>query len=109
MNQLFSQHHVSLFMIASAVSYGATQIVKPFLWRLHREKSKALIRLCAVIMGAIVGYTVDHQVLCLWIGAGAGVFNATTVGIISHKVKQRYGDSAKEPSASKEQAQREDS
>lgn len=93
MEQYFNEHHISLFMIASGVSYGATQIIKPFLWKVrNRAKSKALIRLSAVITGALVGYTVDHQVLCLWIGAGAGVFNATTVGIISAKVKQRYGD-----------------
>ena len=90
MEQYFTQHHLSLFMVASALSYGATQIVKPFIWATCDDKSNAIIRLLAVIMGGVVGYTLSKQVLDLWIGAGAGVFNATTVGIINHKLKQRY-------------------
>ena len=106
MEQYFTQHHISLFMVASALSYGSTQIVKPFIWATCDDKSNAIIRLLAVIMGGIVGYSLSKQVLDLWIGAGAGVFNATTFSIINHKLKQRYGDSA---STSGEQAQRDDS
>ena len=96
MEQYFTQHHISLFMVASALSYGATQIVKPFIWATCDDKSNAIIRLLAVIMGGVVGYTLSKQVLDLWIGAGAGVFNATTVGIINHKLKQRYSVSVEQ-------------
>lgn len=96
MEQYFTQHHISLFMVASALSYGATQIVKPFIWATCDDKSNAIIRLLAVIMGGIVGYSLSKQVLDLWIGAGAGVFNATTVSIINHKIKQRYSVSSEQ-------------
>lgn len=74
---------------ASAVSYGVTQVTKPFVkgWISDKDKSRAVVRLLAIVAGGVVGATVAWTPYAMWQGAGAGVFNAFIVAL----VKQRLG------------------
>ncbi|HCT51341.1 MAG TPA: hypothetical protein DF712_02670 [Balneola sp.] len=91
MDQYFSTHHVSLFFVASALSYGGIQIIKPFIKRFCDDKKDVIIRLASIIIGGIIGYSLSKQILDIWIGSAAGVFNAATVGFINAKIKSKHG------------------
>jgi hypothetical protein len=85
--EVFGEHHILLLVVASAVSYALTQILKPFIWVTAKDKAKAIIRLCAVICGAIVGYSLHQTILDLWIGASAGAMNAFLIALVKKKAK----------------------
>lgn len=90
--QVIEQHAV-LILLASVFSFGVTEIVKPFMSLLvdGRERRRALTRLCAILSGAIVGYTLGPTWLDLWFGAGAGTLNAWLVALIKEKIEKRIG------------------
>jgi uncharacterized membrane protein len=83
--------HVYLIVVAAIVSYAVTEIVKPFIFKTCAEKSEAVIRLFAVITGAIVGYSLSNDILDLWLGASAGALNAYVIKIIKSKIKSTVG------------------
>ena len=86
----FNEHQVQLAIICSLVSFGVTQVVKPF-WKkadgIDKEQGVALTRLCAIITGGIVGYTLTYAIVDLWLGAGIGAINT----IVAAKVRKRLG------------------
>ena len=87
-----SQHHILLMVIASAVSYGVTQIVKPFIWKsCSEDKAKGLIRLFAIIAGGVVGYTLSYKIVDLWFGAAAGSLNAYLIAVLKKKIADKTG------------------
>jgi hypothetical protein len=102
----FSQHHIILTITASAVSYAVTQIAKPFLKKIGKEKSVAVIKLFAVITGGLVGWSLSYAIVDLWLGAGAGGMNTFLVKLIKKKAQSSLGvdPSASEDSASKDSA-----
>lgn len=88
----FSQHHLLLTIIASAVSYGVTQIVKPFLKsRCAEDKTTAVIRIFAIGSGALVGWTLSYQIVDLWLGAAAGSLNAYLIAVLKKKISDKTG------------------
>lgn len=87
-----SEHHMTLALICSGLSYGITQIVKPF-WKAYttKEKARALTRACAVLMGAGAGFILTYETVDLLLGATAGVFNTTLVAKIKSKINSNHG------------------
>lgn len=86
------QAHLVLVMVASILSFGATEVLKPFVRKLFKDQAqnRAVVRLCAIGVGAWVGYTMgDHSDDILY-GAGSGVLNAWLVAIIKAKLEQRF-------------------
>ena len=93
-NMNLSEHHITLTLICSGLSYGITEIVKPF-WKAYttKEKARALTRACAVLMGAGAGFVLTYETVDLLLGATAGVFNTTLVAKIKDKIKgDKSGD-----------------
>lgn len=86
------QQHVKLLLLASVISYGATEVAKPFLKDLFkdRDKSRAMVRLLAVVVGAAVARTLGDTWDDIWYGAGAGVLNAWAIAIIKKKLEDRF-------------------
>lgn len=85
------EQHLVLVVLASTISFGVTEIVKPFVSVLadDRGRRRALTRLMAILSGAAVGYTLGPSWLDVWFGAGAGVLNAWLVAVIKEKVEKR--------------------
>jgi len=83
--------HVYLICVASAVSFGITEITKPFIFKTCDDKSNAVVRLFAVITGAVVGWSLSYEILDLWLGASAGALNAFIVKIFKKKVQSHLG------------------
>lgn len=94
--------HVFLILVAAIVSYGITEVIKPFIFKTCKEKSEAVTRLVSVIIGGIVGYTLSYEILDLWLGASAGALNAYIVKIVKSKIKSTIGVD-KTPNADTEQ------
>ena len=84
MEQYFNQHQVHLCILASLISFGVTQVVKPF-WvkakSVSKEQGAALTRLCAIISGGVVGYSLSSDVAEMWLGAGMGAVNAIVMAL----------------------------
>lgn len=97
------QDLVMLLGTASAVSYGTTHVVKPFVkgWFDDKDKARAVVRLIAIIMGGVVGATVAWTPYAMWQGAGAGVFNAFIVALLKSRVGQQ------QPPVSRQESDRE--
>ena len=83
--------HVYLIVVAAIVSYGITEVVKPFIALTCKEKSEAVTRLVSVIIGGIVGYTLSYEILDLWLGASAGALNVYIVKVVKSKIKSTLG------------------
>jgi len=85
------EQHLVLVVLASTISFGVTEIVKPFVsvFADDRGRRRALTRLMAILSGAAVGYTLGPSWLDVWFGAGAGVLNAWLVAVIKEKVERR--------------------
>lgn len=83
---------IKLIALSSVVSWGVTQIVKPFLKDAlpDKEKSRSLIRVFAVISGMGVAATLNHTWESVWVGAAAGVLNAWTIAIIKAKLERKF-------------------
>lgn len=84
----FTEHHYILAITCSAVSYGITQVCKPF-WKSYfqdKEKAKGITKLCSVISGAIVGFTLTYQIVDLWLGASMGAFNSLVIALLKKKL-----------------------
>ena len=86
-----SQHHILLTLIASVLSYGATEVLKPFIWRSCADKAKAVIRLFAIIVGGVIGYTLSYKIVDMWLGAAAGSLNAYLIAVLKKKVADKTG------------------
>lgn len=82
---------LELIVLASVIGFGATHIVKPFVKTRDREKNKSVVRLIAVLFGALVGFTLGCDWNDIWWGAAAGVLNAWVVAIVKKKLEDRYG------------------
>lgn len=87
------QNNLSLVIICSVIAYGVTQIVKPFLKGAFKDKDKArsIVRLCSVLVAALVGYTLGWEWFHLWLGAGAGVLNAWVVQTLKARAEIQLG------------------
>jgi len=84
------EQHLVLVVLASTISFGVTEIVKPFVSFLgDRGRRHAVTRLMAILSGAAVGYTLGPSWLDVWFGAGAGVLNAWLVGGSSPSSRRR--------------------
>ena len=85
------EQHLVLVILASVISFGVTEVIKPFVSILadDRERKKAIVRLLAILAGAVVGYTLGPKWLDVWFGAGAGTLNAWLVAILKKKVEDR--------------------
>jgi hypothetical protein len=86
----FTEHHYTLAFVCSAISYAITQICKPF-WKAkykdNADKARALTKLCAVISGGLVGWSLTYAIIDLWLGCAMGAFNALIVA----QIKKRIG------------------
>ena len=92
--------HTYLVVIAAILSLALTQIIKPFIWKTCTEKSDAVIRLTAVITGAIIAYTISKPfaMIDVYMGACAGAINAFVIKMFKAKVKKSLGvDETPEP------------
>ena len=85
------EQHLVLVILASVISFGVTEVIKPFVSILadDRERTKAIVRLLAILAGAVVGYTLGPKWLDVWFGAGAGPLNAWLVAVLKKKVEDR--------------------
>ena len=85
------EQHLVLVILASVISFGVTEVIKPFVSILadDRERKKAIVRLLAILSGALVGYTLGPKWLDVWFGAGAGTLNAWLVAVLKKKVEDR--------------------
>ena len=85
------EQHLVLVILASVISFGVTEVIKPFVSILadDRERKKAIVRLLAILAGAVVGYTLGPKWLDVWFGAGAGTLNAWLVAVLKKKVEDR--------------------
>ncbi len=87
----FTEHHYTLALACSAISYAITQICKPF-WKSYyvgeSDKARALTKACAVLTGGIVGWSLTFQIIDLWLGCAMGGFNAYIVA----QIKKRIGE-----------------
>ena len=85
------EQHLVLVILASVISFGVTEVIKPFVSVLadDRERKKAIVRLLAILSGAVVGYTLGPKWLDVWFGAGAGTLNAWLVAVLKKKVEDR--------------------
>ena len=85
------EQHLVLVILASVISFGVTEVIKPFVSILadDRERKKAIVRLLAILGGAVVGYTLGPKWLDVWFGAGAGTLNAWLVAVLKKKVEDR--------------------
>jgi biotin transporter BioY len=85
------EQHALLVILASTISFGVTEIVKPFVSALveDRGKRRAIVRLLAILGGVLVGYTLGPSWLDVWFGAGAGVLNAWLVAVLKEKIEKR--------------------
>ena len=86
--QYVNEHQIQLAIIGSLVPFAVTHILKPFLKdRFDAEKSCALTRLAAVLVGALCGYTLTFTVIDLWLGAGVGGINTVIVKVVKARLK----------------------
>ena len=86
--EYFNEHQIQLAIICSLVSFGVTQVVKPF-WKkdMDKDRASALTRLAAIVSGGVVGYTLTYAIIDLWLGMGVGGVNAVAVKLIKRKLK----------------------
>lgn len=86
----FTEHQLILAITCSAISFGFTQIVKPF-WKSYfqddKDKANALTKLCAVLIGGLVGWSLTYKIIDMWLGMALGATNA----IVIKYVKQKLG------------------
>lgn len=87
-----AQEQIILIVLAAIISFGSTEISKPFLKSAFkdRDKSNAIVRLLAVFSGALVGYTLGDSWNDIWVGSGAGVLNAWAIAIIKKKLEDKF-------------------
>ena len=85
--------HVYLVVVAAILSLALTQIIKPFIWKTCSEKSDAVIRLFAIITGAVIAYTLSKPfaMIDVYMGASAGAINAFVIKMFKAKVKKSLG------------------
>lgn len=102
MEQYFNQHQVHLCILASLISFGVTQVVKPF-WvkakSISKEQGASLTRLCAIISGGVVGYSLAQDIAEMWLGAGMGAVNAIVMALARKRLgieQPQADDSAKD-------------
>jgi len=84
------QENIVLITLASVFSFGATEITKPFFKFRDREKAHALVRLVAVLSGALVAFTLGDEWTDFWMGACAGVLNAWVMAILKNKIETKF-------------------
>jgi len=91
--EYFNEHQIQLAIICSLVSFGITQVVKPF-WKkdLGKEKAAGLTRLVAIVTGGVVGYTLTFALIDLWLGMGVGGMNALAVKLLKRKLNVQDQD-----------------
>jgi len=83
--------HYYIVIVASIISFAVTQIVKPFIKSTCDDKANAITRAFAVIAGAVIGWSIEQDIIDLWLGAAAGGINAFIVKIIKKKASDHLG------------------
>jgi hypothetical protein len=83
--------HYYIVVVASAISFAVTQIVKPFIKTTCDDKADAITRIFAVAAGATVGWTMSYDIVDLWLGAAAGALNAFIVKLVKKKAQSSLG------------------
>ena len=96
----FTEHQIILAVTCSAVSFGFTQIVKPF-WKSYfeeeqKEKATAITKLCAVLIGGLVGWSLTYKIVDMWLGMALGATNAILVKYVKQKLGLKKEDSKSE-------------
>lgn len=86
----FTEHQLILAVACSAVSFGVTQVVKPF-WKSYfkedqKEKATAITKLCAVLIGGLVGWTLTYKIVDMWLGMALGATNSLIVKYVKKKL-----------------------
>ena len=97
--------HAYLVVNVAILSLAFTQILKPFIWKTCSEKSDAVIRLTAVLIGAGIGAHLSDPFMMIdvYIGASAGAINAFVIKMFKAKVKKSLGvDETPEPQEEEE-------
>jgi hypothetical protein len=98
--------HYYIVLVASIISFAITYIVKPFVKKKFTDKEMAssVTRAFAVVTGAIVGYSLEFQIIDLWLGAAAGGVNAFIVKMLKKKANAHLGvsESAESKEGSKD-------
>lgn len=97
--------HAYLVVNAAILSLAFTQILKPFIWKTCSEKSDAVIRLTAVLIGAGIGAHLSDPFVMIdvYMGASAGAINAFVIKMFKAKVKKSLGlDETPEPQKEKD-------
>ncbi len=57
---------------------------------MDKDKTAAIIRLSAVMTGALCGFTLTYTVFDLWLGAGVGGVNALIVRVLKERLKGQH-------------------
>jgi len=84
--------HYYIVIVASIISFAVTQIVKPFIKdKLDSDKASAVTRIFAVVAGAIIGWSIEQDIIDLWLGAAAGGVNAFIMKLLKKKAKAHLG------------------
>ena len=84
--------HYYIVIVASIISFAVTQIVKPFIKsKCTADKANAITRAFAVIAGAVIGWSIEQDIIDLWLGAAAGGANAFIVKLIKKKASAHLG------------------
>lgn len=83
-----TQDQITLIALSAVASWGFTQVVKPFIKdRLEKPKAIGAIRGLALLVGAIVGASLDLTAQGLWLGLAAGALNTVIVAKVKEKLK----------------------
>jgi len=83
--------HYYIVIVASIISFAVTQIVKPFIKSTCDDKANAITRAFAVIAGAVIGWSIEQDIIDLWLGAAAGGINAFIVKMLKKKASAHLG------------------
>ena len=97
----FTEHQIILAITCSAISFGFTQIVKPF-WKSYfgeegKDKATALTKLCAVLIGGLVGWSLTYKIVDMWLGMALGATNAIIVKYVKQKLGLKKEESTSDP------------
>ena len=86
----FTEHQMILAVTCSAISFAITHIVKPF-WKSYfgqegKDKAASITKLCAVLVGGLVGWSLTYKIVDMWLGMALEAMNAMIVKYVKNKL-----------------------
>lgn len=86
------QQDLLLLTLASVISFGVTEILKPFLKSAFKdkEKNRSLTRIFSIAAAAIVGYELGDCTQDTLVGASAGILNSWVIAVIKAKIEEKF-------------------